>query len=152
MDEDKNLIEKTIDNVKHIAQVASDAAKYAIDSEPLKHGDEVVTMPMATDGMVGMLLLIPDPETPKKRIPDTSGRITPTYDFPAPTSKMPLKKAAKKKQPKSKNVAKKKAAKKSSKKRAARTWKSPARSTKKKTVKKTGKKAVKKKKAKNAKR
>jgi hypothetical protein len=96
------------------------------------------------DSMMPPYVVIPK-EARKKKTPDTSGRITPTYDFPAPTSKMPVKKKTAKK---SKTVAKKKTAKKSAKKKAAKKWKSPAKVAKK----KTGKKAVKKKKAKKSRR
>jgi hypothetical protein len=154
MDDDKNLIEK-IETVKHIAQVATDAAKHAMEPPaPLKPGDKVVIMPMVTDGMMGdtmmsSFVVIPKKAAQKKKTPDMSGRITPTYDFPTPTSKMPVKKAAKKAakpKTKSKTVAKKQTAKKFSKKSIAKKWKSPAKAAKK----KTGKKAVKKKNAKKS--
>jgi hypothetical protein len=148
--DDKNLIEKTIETVKEIAHIASEAAKHAMEPEPIKPGDEVVYMPATGMGIMGDSLMPPFVAIPKKarkkKTPDTSGRITPTYDFPAPTSKMPVKKKTAKK---SKTVAKKKPAKKSAKKRAAKKWKSPAKKSAKKS---TGKKAVKKKKAKKSKR
>jgi len=147
MDDDKNLIEKTIDAVKHIAQVASDAAKHAMEPEPLKPGDKVLMVPMVSDGMMGETMMppfviIPKKTARKKKTPNMSGRITPTYDFPAPKSKMPVKKKAAKK------TAKKKP-KTAAKKKAAKKWKSPAKAVAKKT---TGKKSAKKKKAKKSKR
>jgi hypothetical protein len=149
MDDDKNLIEKTVETIKHIAQVATDAAKHALEPDPIKPGEEVVYLPMAGGGIMGdpvmePFVIIPrrKKSAPKKNTPDTSGRITPTYDFPVPTSKMPVKKKAGKK-PNSKRFAKK-TAKKSLKKNAAKKWKSPAKVAAKKR-KATGKKAVKKK-------
>jgi hypothetical protein len=157
MDDDKNLIEKTVETIKHIAQVASDAVNHALEPEPIKPGEEVVYLPVTGGGIMGdsimpPLIVIPrrKKSAPKQETPDTSGRITPTYDFPVPTSKMPVKKKAGEKQ-KPKTFAKKKTAKKSSKKNAAKKWKSSAKVAAKKR-KTTGKKAVKKKKAKKAKR
>jgi hypothetical protein len=154
MDDDKTLIDKTIETIKHVAQVATNAAMHALEPEPVKPGDDVVDLPatgtgiLMDDPVIEPFVIIPrrKKSAPRKTTPDTSGRITPTYDFPLPTSKMPVrKKAAKKtaKKTKTKTVAKKRPAKKSAKKNAAKKWKSPAKVTAKKR-KKTGKKAVKK--------
>jgi hypothetical protein len=153
MDDDKNIIEKAIEVVKDIAHTATEAAKYAMEPEPIKPGDEVVYMPATGTGTMGDSMMPPFVVIPKKaarkKTPDMSGRITPTYDFPAPTSEMPVKKKTPKSEPKAETTAKKKTVKKSSKKRAAKKWKSPAKKSAKKS---TGKKAVKKKKAKKSKR
>jgi hypothetical protein len=151
--DDKNFIEKTINAVKEIAHTASEAAKHAMEPEPLKPGEEVVYLPVTGGGLMGEPVMEPFVIIPKKarkkKTPDVSGRITPTYDFPAPKSKMPLKtKAAKKTaKKKPKTVAKQKTAKRSAKKKAAKKWKSPTKVAAKKG-KTTGKRAVKKKKAK----
>jgi hypothetical protein len=123
-EDDKNFIEKTINAVKEIAHTASEAAKHAMEPEPLKPGDKVVLMPMVTDGMMGESMMPPLVVVrSKKKTPKTS-------------SKKPANKAAKK------------TAKKSAKKNAAKKWRSPAKVAKK----KTGKKAVGKKKGKKSKR
>jgi hypothetical protein len=127
--DDKNFIEKTINAVKEIAHTASEAAKHAMEPDPLKPGDKIVLMPMVTDGMMGESMMPPLVVVRRqKKAPKTS-------------SKKPANKAAKK-------TAKKKTAKKSAKKNAAKKWRSPAKVAKK----KTGKKAVKKKKATKSKR
>jgi hypothetical protein len=127
--DDKNFIEKTINAVKEIAHTASEAAKHAMEPDPLKPGDKIVLMPMVTDGMMGESMMPPLVVVRRqKKAPKTS-------------SKKPANKAAKK-------TAKKKTAKKSAKKNAAKKWRSSAKVAKK----KTGKKAVKKKKATKSKR
>jgi hypothetical protein len=45
-DKDKSLIEKTIEAVRDIATIASDAAKKAMEPEPLKPGEKVMMMPL----------------------------------------------------------------------------------------------------------
>jgi hypothetical protein len=45
-------------------------------------------------------VVIPKKKTRKKMAPAMSGRITPSYEFPAPTSKMPVKTKTTKKQAK----------------------------------------------------
>jgi hypothetical protein len=116
--DDKNFVEKTIEAVKEIAHVASEAAKHAMEPEPIKRGDEVVVVPMVSDGMMGESMMPPFVVIRhKKKAPKTTAT-----------------KAAKK--------TAKKTAKKSAKKNAAKKWKSPVKAAKK----TTGKKAVKKKK------
>ena len=127
MDDDKNIIEKTIEAVKDIAHTASEAAKHAMEPEPIKPGEEVVMLAPQGDNLLGESAMPQFIVIPRKR----SRR----------------KKAAK-------TVAKKtnkKAAKKSAKKQAAKKWKSPAKAAAKKT-KQSGRKTVKKKKAKKSKR
>jgi hypothetical protein len=125
-----------IEAVKEFASEVSDAAKQATEpAKPLKSGDRVVMLPVVSDGMMGesmmpSFVVIRGKKTPKaskkKAIPSTSGRITPTYDFPVPDYPMPLpkkkrkaRKAIKKSAPKKSKAAKKtskKATKKSKKK------------------------------------
>jgi hypothetical protein len=128
MDDDKNIIEKAIEAVKDIAHVASEAAKHAMpEPEPIKPGDEVITTPMVTDGMMGETMMPPYVIIRRKK------------NTPKKTAKKAAKKTANK------------VAKKSPKKKAAKKWKSPAKTPvrKSKTI---GKKAAKKKKAKKSKR
>ena len=121
---DKNLVEKTIETVKHLAHIASDAAKHAMEPEPLKPGDEVVMMPTTDNGLLG------PPSTPQFMVIHHS-------------KKFSAKKVAKK--------AAKKAAKKSAEKDTA---KKPAKKVKAKSAvkKTTAKKVAKKKKAKKSRR
>jgi hypothetical protein len=120
---DKNLFEKTIEAVKEIAHTASEAAKHAMEPEPLKSGEKVVVMPMVTNGMMGENMM-------------------PSFVVVRRGKKTPKKTAKKTKK------AVKKTAKKSGKKKAAKKRKSRAAVANK----KTGKKAVTKKKAKKPRR
>ena len=106
MDDDKNIIEKAIEAVKDIAHVASEAAKHAMEPEPIKPGDEVVMMPSEGSGLLG------EPTPPQFVIIPRKRRRT------RKTSKKTAKKTAKKetkktvkKSAKTKSVAKKKKAK-----------------------------------------
>jgi hypothetical protein len=106
MDKDKGIVETAIEAVKEFASEVSDAAKHATEpAKPLKSGDRVVMMPVVSDGMMGESMLpsfvvIRGKKTPKaskkKAAPSTSGRITPTYDFPVPDYPMPLPKKKRK--------------------------------------------------------
>ena len=50
-DREKSIVEKTVQTVKDIASTVSDAAKHAMEPEPLKPGEEAVTYSrMAGDG------------------------------------------------------------------------------------------------------
>ena len=120
MDDEKNIIEKAIEAVKDIAQTASEAAKHAMEPEPIKPGDEVVMLAPEAN-------LLGEPAMPTFVV--------------IPRKKSGTKKASKKA---AKKTAKK-TAKKSMKMRAAKKWKSPAKVTGKKS-KTSGRKAVKKKK------
>jgi hypothetical protein len=133
-DDNKNLVEKTIETAKHLAQVASDAAKHAMEPEPVKPGDEVVMMPTTDTGLFG------PPPTPQFMVIHHPKKSS-AKKAPKTIAKTAAKKAAKK--------SAKKTAKKSSKKTAAKKSRSPAKAPAKKP---TGKKVVKKKKAKKSKR
>jgi hypothetical protein len=135
MDDDKNIIEKTIEAVKDVAYTASEAAKHAMEPEPIKPGEEVVMLaPQGT--------LLGEPAMPPfVFIP----RMPPFVIIPR--KKSGTKKASKKTAKKTT----KKTAKKSAKKRAVKKWKSPAKVAGKKS-KQSGRKAVKKKKAKKSRR
>jgi hypothetical protein len=130
MDDDKNIIEKAIEAVKDIAHVASEAAKHAMEPDPIKPGDEVIVVPAVSDGIMGAPMM-------------------PTVVVIRRKRRAPKKPAVKSAKTPANNAAKK-TAKKSAKNKAAKKWKSPS----KKAVvkKKTGKKAVKKKKAKKSRR
>jgi hypothetical protein len=127
MDDDKNIIEKTIEAVKDIAHTASEAAKHAMELEPIELGEEVVMLAPQGGNLLGEPTMPPFVIIPRKK----SG------------TKKASKKAAKK--------TAKKTAKKSAKKRAVKKWKSPAKVAGKKS-KQSGRKAVKKKKAKKSRR
>jgi hypothetical protein len=156
--------------VSHVIDTASDAAQHAIEANAEKLSripaakpdpqqvagatNEQLYIPEANDAAAMPMPLVPLAPEPKnkrapkavaaKAAPSRSGRITPTYDYPAPTSKMPTpgkKKAAKK------AIAKKtarKPAKTAAKRSLGKTSKSSAgkkRAGKNKAVKKTGKKS-----------
>jgi hypothetical protein len=57
--DDKSIIDKTLEAVKDIATIAAEAAHRAMEPEPLKPGDEVVVMPMATAGFMGEAVMPP---------------------------------------------------------------------------------------------
>jgi hypothetical protein len=128
--DDKNLIEKTIEVVKEIAHTASEAAKHAMEPEPIKPGDEVVYLPATGTGIMGDSMMPPFVVIPRRK------------KVPRKTAKNLTKKAAKK--------SAKKIATKSGKKSAAKKRKPPAKAAAPKKTK--GKKAVKKTKAKKSKR
>ena len=69
MDDDKDLIEKTIEAVKNIATSVTAAAKHAVEPEPVKSGGgQVVFMPMAGDGFADPLMSpMPMTELPKSK-------------------------------------------------------------------------------------
>ncbi len=48
-DEEKSIVEKTIETVKEMATSVTDAAKHAMEPEPLKPEKGVVTMPPPMD-------------------------------------------------------------------------------------------------------
>lgn len=120
--------------VSHVLDSASDAAQHAMEANAEKISripaakpdpeqvagttNEQVYIPEANDSAAMTLPLVsPTPEPKKKRAPKAaaakaepsrSGRITPAYDHPPPTSKMP---AHRKKQAAKKAIAKKTAGK-----------------------------------------
>jgi hypothetical protein len=113
-DQDKSIIEKTIEAVKTIA---SDAAKKALETEPLRPGEQVMMLPLMDSGLA-------------------------TEPMMPPFVVLPRRKSRAKTALTAKKAAKKPAAKKSSKKKkAAKAWKPAAKAVaKKKTAKKTAKK------------
>jgi hypothetical protein len=50
---DKSLVEKTIEAVKDLATSVTDAAKHAMEPEPIKPEDELVVLPMEGGGLLG---------------------------------------------------------------------------------------------------
>ena len=113
-DRDKSLIEKTIEAVKDIATIASDAAKKAMEPEPLKPGEKVMMMPLMDSGLATEPMMPPFVVLPRR--------------------KSRAKTASKKK---AKKAGKSPVAKKSSKKKkAAKAWKPAAKAVAKKTAKK----------------
>jgi hypothetical protein len=103
-DDDKSIIEKTIERVNDIAAKASEAAHKAMEPEPIKPGDEVVMMSKEAAGPMGDPVMPPFVIIPGRK----------------KASKQTAKKAAKR-------TAKRSSAKKSSKKnrnkKAAKPWK-----------------------------
>jgi hypothetical protein len=109
MDDDKDdkfFIEKTLEAVKDIAVVASEATHKAMEPEPKKPGDEVVVMPMAAAGLMGEAVMPPFVIIPRRTgAPKQISKKTPK------TAKKSAKKAAKKSAKKSSKKKKEKAAK-----------------------------------------
>jgi hypothetical protein len=166
-DKDKSIFESVTDTIKNTIDIATEAAKRAMEPEPIKVDEEVVMIPgpESADPMspAPPMVAVVKKKPRKKPAVNTSGRITPTYDIPVPDTPLPTpKKAAKKSSKTAKKTAKKavkkskvkKAAKKSApKKSAKKTTKKTAKKSKKAGVKKTTRKTVaKKKKAKKSKR
>ena len=124
------MVDKINDVVENIANTASDAARHAMEPQPVKPGEKVVFMPMAGAGFSDPLMSPMPVVIPKKK------RKVPVKLAPA---KIPLKNAAAKKMAK-------KAAKKTPKKSGKKTKSSAGRKAVGK--KKTAKNAARKKKAK----
>jgi hypothetical protein len=62
MDKDKSIIEKITDKMKDIAEIAADAANYALKAEepPLKADNRTASyMPLAADGLVSDPMMVP---------------------------------------------------------------------------------------------
>ena|SRR5450432_286724 len=147
-DKEKTIIEKVSDAVKGMWETASTAATKAIEPEPdpgkvARTANEQVYVPDATDAATMPARLTSTSKASKKiAAPNTSGRITPTYDFPVPDFPMPSPKNKRKSVTKKVQAVKKTARKKSkaakktvrkSSKRSAKTavGKTPARKAKK---------------------
>jgi hypothetical protein len=113
-DQDKSLIEKTIEAVKDIATIASDAAKKAMEPEPLKPGERLVMVPLMDSGLATEPMMPPFVVLPRRKSRAKTA------------SKKNTKKAGKR------SVAKKS----SKKKKAAKAWKPAAKAVAKKTAKK----------------
>jgi hypothetical protein len=119
-DQDKSIIEKTIEAVKDIATIASDAAKKAMEPEPLKPGERVMMMPLmdsglATEPMMPAFIVLPRRKSRAK----TASKETAKKAGKRPVAKKSSKKkkAAKAWKPAAKAVAKKKTAKRAAKKK-----------------------------------
>jgi hypothetical protein len=144
-DKEKSLFDSFADTIKHTFDIATEAASKALEPEPLKPGEEIVIVPTPPDPFVSdpapPIVAIVKKKSRKKTGVDTSGRITPNYDFPVPETPM---KAAKKV---SKTPAKK-SVRKAAKKVAKKSKKATKKSITKKTAKKQGRSGVGKKKKK----
>lgn len=141
-DKDKSILESVTDTIKNTFDIATEAAKKAMEPEPLKADEEMVVVPdpatAGSDFMSPMppMVAVVKKKPRKKSAADTSGRITPTYDIPVPDTPLPTsKKASKKASSKPAKKAAKKAVKKSKARKAVKT------SAVKKSTKKTAKKS-----------
>ena len=94
MDDDndeKFVIEKTLEAVKDIVAVASEATHKAMEPEPIKPGDDFVVMPMAAAGFMGEAVMPPFVIIPRRaKPPEQISKKAPK------TAKKSAKKAAKK--------------------------------------------------------
>ena len=124
--DDKSIVEKTIAAVKDIATIASDAAKKAMEPEPLKPGEQIVAyMPMVNDGLLADPMMPPFVLAPRRK---------------KSTSKKVPKKSAKKAAKTTKKTAKRATAKKTKSaagRKAVRKKKAPKKVAKKKKAKKS---------------
>ncbi|MEO8319676.1 MAG: hypothetical protein ABI561_15250 [Bradyrhizobium sp.] len=136
-DKEKSLFDSFADTIKHTFDIATEAASKALEPEPLKPDEKLEVIPTPPDAFVSdsapPVVAIGKKKPRKKTGVDTSGRITPDYDFPVPETPMPpprqpakkvLKMPARQSVPKTaKKVAKKskKAAKKSISKKMVKT-------------------------------
>jgi hypothetical protein len=144
--------------VSQIIDTASDAAQHAMEANAEKISripparqvagttNEQLYIPEASDAAAMPMPLIPVAPEAAKAEPNLSGRITPAYDYPAPTSKKPAvgkkkKKAAKQAIAKKAGKPAKKAAKRSGKKSKSSAGKKGVGKSKNKAVKKTGRKS-----------
>jgi hypothetical protein len=104
---DKSLVEKTIEAVKDLATSVTDAAKHAMEPEPIKPEDELVVLPMEGGGLLG------EPALPQYAvIPRKKSRAEKASKKTAKkTAKKVTKKIAKKSAKKTKSAVRKKKAK-----------------------------------------
>jgi hypothetical protein len=146
-DKEKSVFDSFADTIKNTFDIATEAAKKALEPEPLKPDEEVVVVPAPPDGMISDLTAPSPPmvaivkkKPRKKSAVNTSGRITPVYDIPVPDTPMPAPKK------KTKKASKKPASKKASKKSHAKSAKKSKRPKKapKKSASRVAKKAAKK--------
>jgi hypothetical protein len=153
-DKEKSIFESVTDTIKNTIDIATEAAKKALEPDPIKPDEEIVAIPSPLS--IGDNFISPMPpiiavvrkKRSKKSAVDTSGRITPAYDFPVPDTPLPTKQTAKKASRKPAKTTVKKAAKKSKTKAAKKS--ASKESAKKETAKKP--KTASKKKSKKSKR
>ena len=118
-DKEKTIIEKVSDVVKGVWETASTAATKAMEPDPDPEkvagtANDQVYLPDASDAVTMPARLISTSKASKKiTAPNTSGRITPTYDFPVPDFPMPSLKKKRKAAVKNEEAVKKTARKKS---------------------------------------
>jgi hypothetical protein len=110
-DQEKSLIEKTIEAVKDIATNASDAAMKAMEPAPLKPGERLVMVPLMDSG-----LAIEPTMPPFVILPRRKSRAK-TALTAKKAGKKPVAKKSSEKKPAAKAIAKKKTAKRGAKKK-----------------------------------
>ncbi|THD57111.1 MAG: histidine biosynthesis protein HisIE [Bradyrhizobium sp.] len=141
-DKEKSIVEKTVQTVKDIASTVSDAAKHAMEPEPLKPGGEAVTYTrMAGDGVVSdpvmapFVVISPRKKSTSKKAPKTTVKTTvkKTAEKSAKifAKKAPAKKAATKTTKKAATKSAAKKSKKTAKKSSVRSAKKAKRKSKK---------------------
>jgi hypothetical protein len=149
-DKEKSIFKSVTDTMKNTIDIATEAAKKALEPEPIKPDLELVAIPaplsIGDDYMSPMppMIAVVKKKQSKKSAVDTSGRITPAYDFPVPNTPLPTKKTAKKAKTKPAKTTAKKAVKKSKARKAAKKSASKTSAKKKTAKKKTANKVAKK--------
>jgi hypothetical protein len=138
--DDKSLFQKAIETVKEVASSVTEVVTSAPPSQraeavPPEENFDAPSMTaeeLAHHAAADTQPVLPA-KAPRKKSPNLSGRITPTYDIPVPDTPMPSPK-------KRRAVKTKKSAKKASKKSAKKAVKKVTKKTAKKSAKKTVKK------------
>jgi hypothetical protein len=115
-DNDKSIVERTMQTVKEIASSVSNVAKNAMDPEPIREGDEVVMIPMTDPGMFGAPVTPPFIILPGRKKPRKKPLKTAVKKAAKKTAKKAAKRSAKKSKPK--HVTKRTVSKKGAKKKA----------------------------------
>ena len=120
-DKDKNVVEKLVDKINDVVEgimtTTADAIDHAIKPEPLKSGDKVLLVPMASDGADPMMPVV-IPKKKRKAAARAPTKISPKKASTKKASKKSSKKTEKK--AKSQTAAKKNTAKKTVKKKQAK--------------------------------
>jgi hypothetical protein len=114
MDDDKSIIEKTIERVKDLATKASEKAHKAIEPAPIEPGDEIVMSSTAAGGPMGDAVMPPfviipgRKKAPKQTAKEATKRTAKRSSAKKSSKKKRKKKAAKPMKSVSKKAAKKK--------------------------------------------
>jgi hypothetical protein len=120
-DNEKSFFESITDTIKNTVDIATEAAKSALEPEPLKPNEEVVVVPtsevVSADAMAPMSPMISVVKTKRRKKAPAKAAKTPQRVSKNKAAKKTVRKAAKK----NKSAAKKKSTKKASAKKARKS-------------------------------